>query len=139
MAHLHWIYPLKIVIFHSYINDVPIKTSIHRGFSMAMFDYRRVFSMDLSIRRDPDHTGYAGAPSDRLAIRPPVRKNWASVPSHGFGLKALKSRGSLYVYKSKSWYPRYPLKKKNGFLELACNFCMVLPNKILAHPRVQLG
>lgn len=53
-----------------------------------------------------------GAPSDRLAIRPPVRKNWAWVPSHGFiWLKALKSTDSLYVYESKPWYPRYLEKK----------------------------
>ena len=57
-----------------------------------------------------------GAPSDRLAIRPPVRKNWAWVPSHGFiWLKALKSTDSLYVYESKPWYPRY-LEKRTGLL-----------------------
>ena len=26
-----------------FIGDIPIETSIHRGFSIAMFDYRRVF------------------------------------------------------------------------------------------------
>ena len=40
------IYPL--VIKHgvlengSFVNDFPINTSIHRGFSIAMFDYQRV-------------------------------------------------------------------------------------------------
>ena len=28
-----------------FINDVPIKISIHRGLSIAMFDYHRVFQV----------------------------------------------------------------------------------------------
>ena len=32
-----------------FIGDSPIKTSIHRGFSIAIFDYRRVSNF-----RDPD-------------------------------------------------------------------------------------
>ena len=36
-----------------FIGDVPVKTSIHRGFYIAMFDYQRVSTKKMGI--DFDH------------------------------------------------------------------------------------